>query len=79
MRVLMIIDRMIVGGAEKVFEDLVVLLKNKIDLTILLISPSQRDQVNRIDKEIKVILLNRIQKFSIFKALECYRILKDYD
>ena len=79
MKVLMIIDRMNIGGAEKVCEDLVVLLKNRLDLQVLLISPTEVDQAKRIDKNIHVNQLNRIRKFSIIKAVRCYRILRDFD
>lgn len=75
----MIIDRMIIGGAEKVCEDLIVLLKNRIDLQVLLISPTEVDQFKRIEKDIHVYQLNRICKISIIKAIRCYRILRDFD
>ncbi len=75
----MVIDKMMIGGAEQVFEDLVLLLKSKIDLTALFINNSELEQATRINSHIPVIELNRKNKYSILKMIKCAIVLRKYD
>lgn len=79
MRVLMVIDKMMIGGAEQVFEDLVILLKNEVELTALFITRSEDGQLDRIRQHVPIIELNRVFKFSFLKMFNCARILKRFD
>jgi len=78
-KVLMIIDRMMVGGAEQVFEDLVLLMKDRVNLMPLFISDSEKNQLKRISNISDFICLNRTTKYSITKLFELRFILKNYD
>jgi glycosyltransferase involved in cell wall biosynthesis len=76
-KVLFVIDNLKIGGAEKVFVDLVNLCHDKINFDVLLITDFKGSNFQIVDK-VNVIKLNRENKFSIRKALQLRRILCDY-
>ena len=79
MKVLMVIDRMMVGGAEQVFEDLIILMKQHVNLTALTICDSEPEQIERISKHVPTIELGRQHKYSFRSLLRCRNILSNYD
>jgi len=81
MRVLQVIDKLNVGGAERVAVDISIFLsnRNEVDVAFLsLLEPSVLD-VELQEKGIKVLYLNRKNKYSIFKLHELFLILNRYE
>jgi glycosyltransferase involved in cell wall biosynthesis len=78
-KVLYVIDKIMIGGAEQVFLDIIELLENKIEIHVLIISNTERSQLERILSTIKIFELNRRRKFSLLTIWECKNILEDYD
>lgn len=77
-RILLVIDNLKIGGAEKVFVDLVNLCRDKISFDVLLITDFKGSNFQLMDN-VNVLHLNRANKFSIRKALQLRRILCDYE
>jgi glycosyltransferase involved in cell wall biosynthesis len=78
-KVLFVIDRIIIGGAEQVFLDIIELLKNKIEIHVLIITKTEHSQLQRIPPRVKIFELNRRNKFSLFTIWECKNILCNFD
>jgi len=77
-KILQVIDRLEVGGAERVFLDLTSLLLNEnIQIDTLLIS-ARGPLFGCIDQRAGKLCLNRKWKFDPFKMLECARICSRY-
>ena len=74
MKVLQVIDKLDVGGAERVLVDLSNILdENNIEITVLcLLTKSSLDE--KLNKNINKIYLNRLNKLSVFKYVQLYRI-----
>jgi glycosyltransferase involved in cell wall biosynthesis len=78
MKVLQVIDKLEIGGAEKVFIDLVNLLyENNSDINILTLLSTKRTEL--INNGVKKYCLNRKNKWSLIKMYFCYRTIKKYD
>jgi len=79
MKILQVIDKLDVGGAERVLVDLSNILdENNIDTTVLcLLKESLLDE--KLNKNINKIYLNRSNKWSVIKLVQLYHILKKYD
>lgn len=78
LKVLQVIDRLEIGGAERVFLDLTHLLLNeKYTVDTLLIS-SRGSLYSSIDARAGKYFLNRKNKFSLFKLVECASICAKY-
>ncbi len=76
--ILHVIDRVEVGGAEKVFLDLTYLLLNEnLKVDVLLIS-GKGALFKQIDTRNGISFLNRKNKFSLFKLFECAAICARY-
>jgi len=77
-KILLVIDTLMVGGAEQVFIDNIYLLQRKVSFDVLLITKTDSIQKERIPNFIKVIELNRKHRFSISKMWECKNLLRTY-
>jgi len=79
MKVLQVIDKLDVGGAERVLVDLSNILdENKLDVTVLcLLNESVLDK--KLNETINRIYLKRSNKFNILKLFKLYNVLKKYD
>jgi len=77
-RLLFVIDSLESGGAEQVFADIVELLYGYVNFDVLLIQP-KRDEAYDLPKEVKIMYLNRINKWSFQSFFKCRAILKQYD
>ncbi len=79
MKVLQIIDRLEAGGAERVFLDMTrLLLDNKVKVDTLTIS-AKGVLYGAIDQRATIFFLDRKNKFSILKMIECATICANYD
>ena len=78
-KVLYVIDRIMVGGAEQVFIDILKLMQGKVEPFVLLISRSEPQQLERIQGLAKVFELNRNSRFSVTSLIRTYRIIKSVD
>ncbi len=77
-KILHVIDRLEVGGAERVFLDLTYLLLNEnLRIDTLLIS-GRGALYERIDSRAGTYFLNRKNKYSLFKMLECAAVCSRY-
>jgi glycosyltransferase involved in cell wall biosynthesis len=77
-RVLFVIDSLESGGAEQVFADIVELLYGHVSFDVLLIQP-KRDEAYDLPKEVTIMYLNRINKWSFQSFFKCRAIVKKYD
>ena len=81
MKILQVIDRLEVGGAERVAVDLSILLSknnaNYVDFLCLLDTAVLDDELTA--ENIKIIYLNRKQKFNPFTLRKTLKILNEYD
>lgn len=78
-KVLHVIDRLEVGGAERVFLDLTkLLLEENLEIDTLLIS-EKGPLFEHIDSRAKKVFLNRKNKYNLLKMLECASICANYD
>jgi glycosyltransferase involved in cell wall biosynthesis len=79
MKILQIIDKLNVGGAERVFVDMCNILyeKNCNVIALLLLDKGVLDQ--DLNTNLPVIYLKRYNKWSIKKMTECASILKKYE
>lgn len=78
-KVLFVIDTLIIGGAEQVFTDIIELLHNEIVIDVMLITKTEQSQIQRLPKGIRILELNRKNKFSLISFLNCREILSKYD
>lgn len=79
MKVLQVIDRLNVGGAEKVMLNITRLLADKgIEVGVLLFNPGFPLDKN-IDSRAKLFELNRFNKYSVTKLYEAGSVCKHYD
>ena len=79
MKVLHIIDRLDIGGAERAFLDLTkLLLDNNVYVDTLCIS-AKGELYDTIDNRAKKFYLKRKNKFSLFKLLKCAKFCSKYD
>ena len=77
-RVLFVIDSLESGGAEQVFADIAELLYGHVSFDVLLIQP-KRDEAYDLPKGVKIMYLNRINKWSFQSFFRCRAIVKKYD
>jgi glycosyltransferase involved in cell wall biosynthesis len=78
-KVLFVIDRIMIGGAEQVFIDILKLMQGRVEPFVLLISRTEPKQLQRIDGLANVFQLNRSSKFAITSLIKTYRIIKTVD
>ncbi len=79
MKVLHVIDRLNIGGAEKVFVDIIHLLADAgIEVGALLFEKGFPLD-DQIDKRVKTYVLNRKNKFSISKMYEAHKLCSRYN
>ncbi len=77
-KLIFIIDNLQTGGAEQVFVDIVDLCNHKIDFDVLLITNSDRKEY-QIPENIRLIRLNRNNKYSILSIFRVSKVLKKYN
>jgi glycosyltransferase involved in cell wall biosynthesis len=81
MKILQVIDRLEVGGAERVAVDLSILLSknnsNSVDFLCLLDTAVLDDEL--LEENVKILYLNRRQKFNPFTLIKALKILNRYD
>jgi len=79
MKILQVIDKLDLGGAERVFVDLTnILYENKYDVCCLFLI--EKGYLSKqLNSNIAYFELNRKNKFSFQKIFECANILKKYD
>lgn len=79
MRVLQVIDKLDVGGAERVLVTMTNLLfERKVDVSVLcLLEESELDK--ELHENIPLFYLRRKSKFNFFKIIELYNVLKQFD
>lgn len=81
MKILQVIDKLDVGGAERVAVDLSILLSKEVSAKVdflCLLGPAVLDK--ELQKEhIEVLYLNRKQKFNPFTVIKTLKILNEYD
>ena len=78
-KVLLIIDRIMIGGAEQVFIDILKLMNHRVEAKVLLISNSEPNQILRITGIAPYYELNRKYKFSIRSIIEMNRLMCSAD
>lgn len=79
MRILQVIDKLNIGGAERVCVDLTnILNSNNIDVDVLCLL-DKADLDEELHPEIRVIYLRRSNKYSILKLISVFRIFREYD
>lgn len=79
MRVLHVIDKLNIGGAEKVFVDITHLLTESGIETGALLFHSGGALDSLLDKHVKLHILDRKNKFSLYKLAQASAICKQYD
>ncbi|VXC31740.1 Glycosyltransferase involved in cell wall bisynthesis [Flavobacterium sp. 9AF] len=80
MKILQVIDRLNVGGAEKVFVDICTILYEKNPDTITAFFLLDKGKLSdKLPHELKKIELNRNDKWSLKKMSQCAQIIKEYD
>lgn len=79
MKVLHVIDRLQIGGAEKVFIDITSLLCDTNVKVSALIFKAGFPLDTQIDKRIELHVLNRVNKYSIAKLYKTYRICSKHN
>ena len=79
MKVLHVIDKLDVGGAERVLVNMANMLFEKdVDVSVLcLLEESILDR--ELQKNIPIFYLRRKNKFSLLKIIELYNILRQFD
>lgn len=79
MRILQVIDKLNIGGAERVCVDLTnILNKNNIDVDVLCLL-DKADLDEELHPEIQVVYLRRSNKYSLLKLIRLFRICREYD
>ena len=80
MKVLQIIDRLDIGGAERVFVDLTNLLHtcNNVDVSVLTFDGKGK-LLQSLEKEIVIVDFERKNKFNLLTAYKLSKILNDFD
>jgi glycosyltransferase involved in cell wall biosynthesis len=79
MKILHVIDRLNIGGAERVFLDITKLLIDKGVYVGGLLFNIGYPLDNKIDKRLKLHVLNRSNKYSLKKLYETHKICSRYD
>jgi glycosyltransferase involved in cell wall biosynthesis len=74
----MVIDNLKIGGAEKVFVDIVNLANNKVEFDVLLITDFEGDTY-KLPENIHINELHRKNKYSLIKIFELKKILSNYE
>ncbi len=79
MRILQVIDKLSVGGAERVCIDLSnLLLANNVDISVLTFT--NHDELEwQLNDNISIVKYERKSKFNFFSAIEISKILNNYD
>jgi glycosyltransferase involved in cell wall biosynthesis len=78
-KVLLIIDRIMIGGAEQVFVDILKLINHRVEAKVLLISSSEPNQILRIQGIAPYYELNRKYKFSIRAIIQTNMLMCSAD
>lgn len=79
MRILQVIDKLDVGGAEKVFIDLTHLLIGHNIAVDAMLFDATGNMTAQLDKRVSVHVLNRTNKYSVAKMRMLHRICSEYD
>lgn len=79
MKVLHVIDRLQIGGAEKVFIDITKLLCDTQIKVSALVFQSGFPLDSQMDKRVKLYVLNRNWKFSILKLYKTYKVCSEHN
>ncbi len=79
MKVLQIIDKLDVGGAEKVFVDMCTVLNKNNEKVAVLFLLEGGELAQYLNPTIPIKALKRYNKWSLFKMYECYSELKKHD
>ncbi len=82
MKILQVIDRIQIGGAEQVFIDIVNLLVNEhksSQTDVLLLISTEISQIERLPKSINIFQINRNWKLSPIKLYQTYKIIRRYN
>jgi glycosyltransferase involved in cell wall biosynthesis len=77
-RVLLVIDSLEAGGAEQVFADIVELLFGHVSFDVLLVQP-KREEAYDLPKEVRLMYLNRISKWSLQSFFRCRATINKYN
>ena len=78
MKILQIIDKLDIGGAERVFVDMCnILQENHQDISAMLLLEDKGVLV--VDLKVPIIALNRKNKWSVRTMYKCAKILRQYD
>jgi glycosyltransferase involved in cell wall biosynthesis len=78
-KVLYVIDRIMVGGAEQVFIDILNLMQGRVELFVLLVSQTEPLQLSRLKGLATVYQTNRKSKASFPTILKISKILRGVD
>jgi glycosyltransferase involved in cell wall biosynthesis len=78
-KVLYVIDRIMVGGAEQVFIDVLNLMKGRVEIFVLLVSETEHSQLSRLNGLATVFQANRKSKTSLISMVKISKVLKDVD
>lgn len=79
MRVLQIIDKLDVGGAERVLVNMTnILFEKNVDVSVLCLL-EESDLDGELHKDVQIYYLRRKNKFSLLKIIELYKILSQFD
>lgn len=78
MKILQIIDKLAIGGAERVFVDMCnILQENNQDVSAMLLLEDKGEMAT--DLKVPIIMLNRSSKWSLTTMYKCSKILKQFD
>jgi glycosyltransferase involved in cell wall biosynthesis len=78
MKILQIIDKLDIGGAERVFVDMCnILQEHQQDVTAMLLLENKGELVSEL--KVRLISLNRKNKWSLNTMYRCSKIIKKYD
>lgn len=78
MKILQVIDKLEIGGAERVFVDMCnILHKNNQDVSALILLENRGELANEL--RISIIELRRKNKWDVHSMYQCSKILKKYD
>jgi glycosyltransferase involved in cell wall biosynthesis len=78
MKVLHVIDRLGVGGAEKVFLDITHLLAARNVAVDALLFDGSGELTDRLDKRVSLHVLNRVNKYSLAKLRQLHKLCSHY-
>lgn len=78
MKILQIIDRLAIGGAERVFVDMCnILHHHKLDVSAMLLLEERGELISQL--KVPVVAFSRKTKWNISSMLACSKILREFD